>query len=305
MKPIDVAILTESRYLNPEDDSQYVLNVLWEDNLLKSALEKLKLNVIRIDWADPEFDWNSTRCAVFRTTWDYFDRFAEFDAWLSRVKDKTMFINSIPQVRWNMDKKYLRDLAEKGIRTVTTKFIERGTTTSLHELFLEMGSEDVVLKPTIAGAARHTYKLSIENVDEHEAVFRKLIAEEDMMLQPYQYSITTKGEISLMVIGGEYTHAILKKAKSGDFRVQDDFGGTVHPYDPGYLEMEFAEKVVKACDPMPAYARVDIMWDNSGDFVLTELELIEPELWFRENMSAAKKLARVIKKQIDETSDFF
>ena len=56
---------------------------------------------------------------------------------------------------------------------------------------------------------------------------------------------------------------------------------------------------------MPAYARVDIMWDNSGDFVLTELELIEPELWFRENMSAAKKLARVIKKQIDETSDFF
>lgn len=305
MKPIDVAILTESRYLNPEDDSQYVLNVLWEDNLLKSALEKLNLNVVRIDWADSEFDWNSTRCAVFRTTWDYFDRFAEFDAWLSRVKDKTMFINSIPQVRWNMDKKYLRDLAEKGIRTVTTKFIERGTTTSLHELFLEMDSEDVVLKPTIAGAARHTYKLSIENVDEHEAVFRKLIAEEDMMLQPYQYSITTKGEISLMVIGGEYAHAILKKAKSGDFRVQDDFGGTVHPYDPGYLEMEFAEKVVKACDPMPAYARVDIMWDNSGDFVLTELELIEPELWFRENMSAAKKLARVIKKQIDETSDFF
>lgn len=69
--------------------------------------------------------------------------------------------------------------------------------------------------------------------------------------------------------------------------------------------MEFAEKVVKACDPLPAYARVDIMWDNSGDFVLTELELIEPELWFREEMSAATKLARVIKKQIDESSEFY
>lgn len=305
MKAFDVAILTESRYLNPKDDSQYVLNVLWEDNLLKSALEKMNLNVVRVDWTDPDFDWHSTRCAVFRTTWDYFDRFAEFDAWLSRVEDQTMFINPIPQVRWNMDKKYLRDLSEKGIRTVKTRFIPRGTTTSLHELYLEMDSEDVVLKPTIAGAARHTYKLSIENVDDHEEIFRRLIANEDMMLQPYQYSITTKGELSLMVIGGEFTHAILKKAKAGDFRVQDDFGGTVHPYEPGYLEMEFAEKVVKACDPLPAYARVDIMWDNSGDFVLTELELIEPELWFREEMSAATKLARVIKKQIDESSEFY
>lgn len=305
MKAVDVAILTESRYLNPKDDSQYVLNVLWEDSLLKSALEKMNLNVVRVDWADPDFDWHSTRCAVFRTTWDYFDRFAEFDAWLSRVEDQTMFINPIPQVRWNMDKKYLRDLSEKGIRTVNTRFIPQGTTSSLHELYLEMDSEDVVLKPTIAGAARHTYKLSLENVDDHEEIFRRLIANEDMMLQPYQYSITTKGELSLMVIGGEFTHAILKKAKAGDFRVQDDFGGTVHPYEPGYLEMEFAEKVVKACDPLPAYARVDIMWDNSGDFVLTELELIEPELWFREEMSAATKLARVIKKQIDESSEFY
>lgn len=305
MKPIDVAILTESRYVDPTDDSEYVMNILWEDNLLKSALEKHNLKVVRIDWADPDFDWNSTRCAVFRTTWDYFDRFPEFDAWLSRVKEKTMFINPIEQVRWNMNKTYLRDLSEKGIKIVETKFIEQRETKTLHELFLEMHCEDVILKPMIAGAARHTYLLNHGNVGEHEAIFQELIKEEGMMMQPYQYSITTKGEISLMVIGGEFTHAILKKAKSGDFRVQDDFGGTVHDYEPGYLEMEFAEKVVKACDPLPAYARVDVMWDNSGDFVLSELELIEPELWFRENMLAAEKLARYIKKKIDESSVFY
>lgn len=305
MKPIDVAILTESRYLNPKDNSQYVLNILWEDNLVKSELEKLGLNVVRIDWADRDFDWNSTRCAVFRTTWDYFDRFSEFDAWLSRVKDKTIFINSIDQVRWNMDKKYLIDLKEKGIQIVDTHVIYRGDARTLRELYEQMDYEDVVLKPTIAGAARHTYKLNPDNIDDHEEIFQTLIAEEDMMIQPYQYSITTKGEISMMVIAGEFTHAILKKAKPGDFRVQDDFGGTVHDYEPGFLEMEFAEKVVKACNPMPAYARVDMMWDNSGDFVLSELELIEPELWFRENMSAAKKLAREIQKRIDESSEFY
>lgn len=305
MKPIDVAILTESRYVNPEDDSQYVLNILWEDNLVKSELEKLGLNVVRIDWADRDFDWNSTRCAVFRTTWDYFDRFPEFDAWLSRVKDKTMFINSIDQVRWNMDKKYLIDLKERGIQIVDTHVIYRGDARTLRELYEQMDYEDVVLKPTIAGAARHTYKLNPDNIDDHEEIFQTLIVEEDMMIQPYQYSITTKGEISMMVIAGEFTHAILKKAKPGDFRVQDDFGGTVHDYEPGFLEMEFAEKVVKACDPVPAYARVDMMWDNSGDFVLSELELIEPELWFRENMNAAKKLAREIQKRIDESSEFY
>lgn len=305
MKPIDVAILTESRYVDPKDDSEYVMNILWEDNLLKSALEKLDLKVVRIDWDDSNFDWNSTRCAVFRTTWDYFDRFPQFDAWLSRVQDRTMFINPIQQIRWNMNKSYLRDLREKGVNIVQTKFIEQGDDRTLRHLFLDLDCDDAVLKPMIAGAARHTYLLNHENVHDHEEIYQKLIANEGMMLQPYQYSITTKGEISLMVIGGEFTHAILKKAKPGDFRVQDDFGGTVHDYEPGYLEIEFAEKVVKACDPIPAYARVDVMWDNSGDFVLSELELIEPELWFRENMLAAEKLARVIQKKIDESSVFY
>jgi len=305
VKSVDVAILTESRYVNPLDDSEYVMNILWEDNLLKSALEKLGLTVARIDWADSDFDWKSTRCAIFRTTWDYFDRFSEFDAWLSRVKDQTMFINSIEQVRWNLNKSYLNDLHEKGVKIVKTTFIEQRDSRTLNHLFLDLACDDAVLKPMIAGAARHTYLINHENIAEYEAIYRTLIAEEGMMLQPYQYSITTRGEISMMVIAGNFTHAILKKAKDGDFRVQDDFGGTVHDYEPGYIEIEFAEKVVKACDPIPTYARVDIMWDNSGEIVLSELELIEPELWFRENALAADKLAREVKKKIDESSVFY
>ena len=305
MKAIDVAILTESRYVNPIEDTEYVLNILWEDNLLKLALEKLGLKVIRVDWADPDFDWSSTRCAVFRSTWDYFDRFPEFDAWLARVKNKTMFINSINQVRWNLNKKYLRDVQKQGIKIVKTLFIEQREPRSLLELFLDLDCKDAVLKPVTAGTARHTYLINHKNVNEYEQIFQSLIKNEGMMLQPYQYSVTTKGELSLIVIGAEFSHAILKKAKEGDFRVQDDFGGTVHAYEPGHLEIEFAEKVVKACKPIPAYARVDVMWDNSGDFVLSELELIEPELWFRENRLAADKLARVIKKRIHESSMFY
>jgi len=101
-----------------------------------------------------------------------------------------------------------------------------------------------------------------------------------------------------MVIDGKFTHAVLKIAKKGDFRVQDDFGGTVHNYKPTSEEIDFAERVVKACELNPIYARVDMFTDNDGQLAVSELELIEPELWFRKNPDAADKLAFAIKKLI-------
>ncbi|XWN38480.1 MAG: hypothetical protein ROO71_05950 [Balneola sp.] len=298
MKKFDVVILTESRYLNPEKVNDYIQNILMEEELLKKSLQKHGLNVIRKDWADPDFDWSSTKCAIFRTTWDYFDRFEEFQQWLDRVESQTTLINPVSTIRWNMDKHYLKELGDKAIRVVETKYINRGETDSLQSIIEKTGWIDVILKPTVAGAARHTYKLDPSNIEEHEALFAKLIAKEDMMLQPFQYNIATKGEVSFMVMGGRFTHAILKKAKSGDFRVQDDFGGTVHNYDASEDEIAFAEEVVHACKPLPAYARVDVMWDNDYQIAVSEVELVEPELWFRENPSAAEVLAEEVLESI-------
>ena len=93
----------------------------------------------------------------------------------------------------------------------------------------------------ISAAAFHTYKVSEKNSIESETIFQELLQSRDMLVQEFQETIVTKGEASLMVFNGSYTHAILKKAKHGDFRVQDDFGGTVHPYVPSQEEIEFAE----------------------------------------------------------------
>ncbi len=41
---------------------------------------------------------------------------------------------------------------------------------------------------------------------------------------------------------------------------------------------------------------VVILTDNNGNLALVELELVEPELWFRKNVKAAKALASAIKK---------
>ena len=292
----DISILTDPRYIDPkqEDINWYVQNILDEDNMVKVALESKGLKVNRINWDDPNYNWSDTAYALFRTTWDYFDRFSEFSIWLKEVSQKTKLINPMNTILWNLDKHYLLDLKNKGINIPPGVFIEKGDKRSLSSLFNELGWDEVILKPAVSGAGRHTYRLNKNNILKHEDIFNTLIKDEAMLIQEYQHSITEKGEVAFMVFGGKFSHAILKKAKQGDFRVQDDFGGTVHDYNPSEKEIQFAEKVVKTCKPMPLYARVDIMWDNNNNICVSELELIEPELWFRKCETAADQLAEAI-----------
>ena len=61
-------------------------------------------------------------------------------------------------------------------------------------------------------------------------------------------------------------------------------------------EITFAEKTVAACSPVPVYARVDVIWDNDNHLCVSELELIEPELWFRTCPGAAELFAEEVVK---------
>ncbi|WP_223033328.1 ATP-grasp domain-containing protein [Hanstruepera marina] len=294
----DIVILTDKRYLEDSKTDTYKHNVFHEDFLVQEALSKQGLKTLRLAWDDPDFDWTKTKSVLFRTTWDYFDRFNEFSKWLTQVSKVTTLFNSENIIRWNLDKHYLLDLEKAGVRIAKTHFIETGSQITLAQLHKQLNWEETVLKPCISGAARHTYKLSLNNLSDYESVFSDLIVQESMMLQPFQHNIVSEGELSLMVFNGQFTHAVLKKAKIGDFRVQDDFGGTVHSHIPSKEEIVFAENAVKACKELPIYARVDIFTDNDGQIALSELELIEPELWFRNHPKAADVLALSLKSEI-------
>lgn len=298
MKQYDVVILTEDRYVNNSKSDWFTQNVNLEDNLVKEALEKLDMKVARKSWSDPNFDWSSTKFILFRTTWDYFDRFDEFMNWLDQVSKVTTLLNSGNIIRWNIDKHYMLDLQKAGVHICETYFIEKGSTASLQELVNKYKLETFVIKPCVSGGAFHTYKIKKEEIEEYETLFQKLISDYSMMLQPFQYNIVSKGEISMMVMNGTYTHAILKTAKEGDFRVQDDYGGSVHDYVASPEEIAYAENAVKSCPEMPIYARVDVFLDNHNKLALAELELIEPELWFRNHPEAADELAKGIQQLI-------
>ncbi len=290
----DITILTDKRYISENTKDEYSANVLLEDSLLQKALENKGLKVNRTNWDDENFDWSSTKSAIFRSTWDYFDRYPEFSKWLKKTKELTTFINPHSLIKWNIDKHYLAELKTNGVRIPASIFVEKGDSRSLKMVISTLDWEEFILKPVISGGGRHTYRFTQENLEELEPIFAELLKSESWMLQEFQKKITTKGEVAFMVFGGKYSHAVLKKAKAGDFRVQDDFGGSIHPYEASEDEIAFVENVFNAVNPTPIYARVDVIWNNQNQLCLGEIELIEPELWFRMNENSAQLCADAI-----------
>ena len=295
MKEFDVVLLTDSRYVNPSKVDQYIENVLNEDGLVIDALKNLNIRVTKKDWNDSNFDWSTTKTAIFRSTWDYFDQFSNFKKWLHFVKDKCELINPYSQIDWNLDKHYLMDLQKWNLPIPESIFVTKKSNLKLDVISSKKNWNHIVIKPTVSGAARNTYLLKNEEIKKFQTKWIQLTNNEDFIIQEFQKNILTKGEIAVILFGGVYSHSILKKAKKGDFRVQDDFGGTVEKINPSLEIIELAEKTLKSLPNTPLYARVDFIFNNLNSPVISELELIEPELWFRFKPDSANKLALIIK----------
>lgn len=287
----DVALLTCAELLPEKAGDAYVANVHLEDGLVMAALRERGLTVERVDWAAAGFDWAAARCALFRTTWDYHLRFAEFSGWLDRVAGLTALVNPAATVRWNLDKRYLLDLDRAGIRVASTRVFARGDRADLAGLMASEGWDEAVFKPVVSGAARATHRVRREDAGRHQATLERCLAEEPMLVQRFVPGVVAAGEVSVIVLGGTPTHAVRKVPKAGDFRVQDDHGGTVHAHAPSADELEFAARCVAQCGHDLGYARVDMARDEAGRLNLMELELIEPELFFRFCPAAAGALA--------------
>ncbi|MBL38418.1 MAG: hypothetical protein CMP07_08410 [Xanthomonadales bacterium] len=296
-----VALVNDHRWIDPPERTAYILNILEEDRILSEAFGAIGCDVSRVDWADPKIDWGRFDAVVIRQTWDYFDRLTEFLAWLDRVESCTRVVNPVEVIRWNCDKRYLVDLAAAGVPTVPTIVIEcaidrRTDVPGLADLMARHGFDEAVIKPAVSGAGRETYRVLRSQADRHEAAWQRLVKAESMLLQPFMPAIVEHGEVSLIVIDNQVTHAVRKIAAAGEFRVQDDHGGTVHPHTPGPAEIAVAQAALAAVPGPVSYARVDLVEAENGPLVM-ELELIEPELFFRRHPDAAGRLAGTVSRE--------
>lgn len=286
----DVALVTEARLERPVEIGWYERNVLEEDRILIEALADLGLSAQRVDWARKDVDWSDYRCALLRTPWNYFLQFEAFMRWVEHVSTRTRLLNAPQTIGWNVDKRYLLELQAAGVAVVPTEILERGDGRTLAGIAEARGWGQMVLKPVVSGAGRHTYRVRPD--DRGEAILRERVAAEAMMLQPFVPDIVARGEVTVVVIDGTPTHALLKRPAAGEFRVQDDHGGTVHDHVASSEELAAAKRAIECCATPPLYGRVDLVRDADDKPMVMELELVEPELWFRRCPSAAGRLAK-------------
>ncbi|MES2359081.1 MAG: hypothetical protein V4529_12185 [Gemmatimonadota bacterium] len=265
-----------------------------DDQLAVAQLERRRARVAAAIWNDPSVDWAAFDAIIIRSTWDYHHHAAEFRAWIDALEAAGAPMWNPPAVlRWNMEKTYLRDLERAGVSIVPTEWLEKGTKPDLGGLLAERGWMDAVVKPVISAAATRTWRVSHATVLDVGVQFAESLDAGDVMVQPFMPEIQTRGEWSLMFIDGDFSHAVRKMPTEGDFRVQTGFGGRSITDQPDGEVIRAAQRVLDVAPSPWLYARVDGIETDAG-FVLLELEMLEPSLFFSHTTSGAARFAEAV-----------
>jgi glutathione synthase/RimK-type ligase-like ATP-grasp enzyme len=264
-----------------------------DDRLLLRALRALGLSAEPAVWEDPHAAWHQASLCVIRSTWDYAYRRSEFLAWAERTAASLALWNPAPVVVWNTHKRYLVDLADRGVPTVPTRVLAAGTPVSLDAVVRETGWDTVILKAAVAQTGRYLRRVAPDDRDAGQRHLDRLLPHEDMLLQPFLPGVTAEGETSLVFVNGAFSHAVRKRPAAEDFRVHDDYGGSVDPVDATEPQREVAEAALAAAGAPLLYGRVDLVPGPTGPVVM-ELELVEPDLYFRTAPGSAERMARAI-----------
>lgn len=247
-------------------------------------------------WNDAAVDWKSYDGLLVRSIWDYHLYPKEYFQWLQRLEDlQVRTWNPIPVLRWNAHKFYLRDLEEKGIAVAPTLFLRQGDD-SVSEKIKSRGWSDIVVKPAVSASGYWTHVFQIAS-PEAKNYLKDALTHGDFLVQPLLRGIAESGEVSLIFLGNRFSHAVLKKPKQGDFRVQSEYGGQSIPFTPDASIVRSAEEILRITGMPILYARVDGLVD-SDRFILMELELIEPDLFLEMRPGADRAFAQEFLRSI-------
>lgn len=272
-----------------------------DDSLLVPELERCGAPVVVVPWSDPTADWSRCAGAVVRSTWDYhlqLDRFIEWTDCLDGLGVRLM--NSAALLRWNAEKTYLRQLESSGVPVVPTRWICRGDQDRLSDVLKEAHWEQAVVKPVVSASAHETWRTDRDSASRQEPRFRAMVENGEVMVQPYLSEIETAGEWSMVYLGDRFSHAVVKRPKPGDFRVQNQFGGSREVVQPDPELLAAARVVLDHAPDRTTYARIDGCVIG-GRFTLMELELIEPELFLGTSEHGPRRFARAIMDRVLES----
>jgi glutathione synthase/RimK-type ligase-like ATP-grasp enzyme len=264
-----------------------------DDRPLLDALRKQGLSATPVMWDDPAVRWGDFHTLVLRSCWDYHLRAREFAAWLDVIERAGVRLwNPYSVVRWNMHKGYLRDLERRGARVVPTRFLGAGDRSTLAEVIAATGWPDAIVKPAISASATDTWRTTGNGAADH-ARFSELVARADVLVQPTIPEVASRGEWSVMIIDGAFSHGVIKRPKAGDFRVQTELGGSAEPAEPPSSVVSAAMHIASLVPEPCLFLRIDGVETETG-FTLMEVEALEPLLFFAFAPPAVAAMARAI-----------
>lgn len=265
-----------------------------DDRSLAAALSASGHRVEAAAWDDPAIDWTRYDTVIIRSTWNYHLHPQAFLAWLSRLKGLQLrIVNPVDILEWNMNKEYLAGLQQMDIPLPETLFLEAGATPDLDTIFQQTGWSRAVIKPCISATAYNTWTSQPDAATKDTEKLTRLLSTGNYIIQEFMEEVETDGEYSLIYFGQQYSHAVKKTVKKGDFRVQERYGGQSLPARPEPSIIRQATAILDKTVPFDTsprllYARVDGVM-RKGIFTLMELELVEPSLFINNNPLAIQQ----------------
>jgi glutathione synthase/RimK-type ligase-like ATP-grasp enzyme len=246
-----------------------------DDRLLAQALAARGAETRLCVWDDPDVDWAKSALTVVRSTWDYHRHPRAWFDWLDCVAGMTRLINPAGVLRWNSRKSYLLALAERGVEIVPTLRIEAGPLDLAVECRAR-GWDDIVVKPEMGASAHGARRFAGPAIHEADAHAAALLEQGGLLVQPYQASVETERERSIVLIDGVFSHAFVKPAFMTGLGDADG----LERIEIDAAQLAFARYAFAQAPDDPVYARVDILPTPDG-LRLMELEMIEPQLAFQ------------------------
>ncbi len=268
------------------------VNAYNDDNLIIPLLKTQEIEAVFQVWDDPKVDWSIFDCVIIRSTWDYTEKIEKFKSFIETLPKSVKLFNSQDIVLNNFNKSYLFELQEKGFEIIPSlkTIVSKDT---IEEAFKKFECDKVIVKPLIGAGASGIKVITKDQLNSST----ESITEE--IIQPFQESISTEGEISLIFFNDNFSHAILKVPKKNDFRSQEEFGSKVTAFTPDFQTINYSKDVLESITTDSLFARVDLLKNDKGEWrYVGEVELIEPALYLSFDEDSPKRFCDAIVKRL-------
>jgi len=266
---------------------------------LRPAFKACGLELAEINWHAPMDEFSDFALILLGTAWDYQDYPEEFLARLIAIEGAGITVcNSPALVRWNIDKTYLKDIAQRGVATVPTIWADNPGRLDVQAAFEHFDCENVVVKRQVGAGGLGQYLFGKADLPAHDWRMGH-----KAMIQPYLPAIKQEGELSFVFIDGEFSHGVRKIAAADEYRIQSLYGGREEIFEPAGSDIAAAGSVIDAMNDAisgekPLYARIDMLRGDGGALVVMEAEAIEPYLYPQQGPNLGERLAKAIIKRL-------